>query len=176
MVSVLAPCDSQAPWGVLRVETGREQSASIHLTSREIEHYNPTYILTRKYSHWRPEAVARPIFPGYIFARFHTSQKTMVIGSPYVYDQVAFDHKPAYVEHSEIERIKLLVSTGPATPWAKLVCGDRVRVLVGRMTGMVGHLAEIRINGVGEHHFVVNVFMLGRAVSVKVDPEMLEAA
>lgn len=160
------------PWYVLRVETGHESAAANHLSCREIDHYSPTYTQLRKYSHWRPESITRALFPGYIFARFPLTLKNLAIESPHVYDLVSFDNQPATIDDAEITRVKLLASAGPPTPWAKLIPGTRVRVLVGKMTGMVGVLAEIR----NEYHFVVHVFMLGRSVSLKVDPAMLEAA
>ena len=161
------------PWFVLRVETGHELSASTHLSSREIEHYTPTYTQRRKYAHTRAELIPRALFPGYIFARFPIHLKSLTLDTPYVYDLLTFDRRPASIDDEEITRVRRLVSTGPPTPWSKLIVGSQVVVKVGSMAGMQGVVAQIN----GDCHFVVNVVMLGRAVSVKItDPEMLEAA
>lgn len=160
------------PWFVLRVETGREFAASTHLQSRQVEHFLPTYTLRRKYAHHRAEALPRALFAGYLFARFPLKDKTLVLQSPHVYDLLTFAHSPAMIENQEIDRVRALASTPAPTPWSRLLPGMTVIIRIGPMAGMEGVLAKIE----DTYHFAVNVQMLGRAVSVRVDPSMVEAA
>jgi transcription antitermination factor NusG len=160
------------PWYVLRVQTGREINVLHQLEKRRIEAYVPQYTELKRASHRRPEPIIRPLFPGYVLARFRFERRMDALQNPGVIGFVAFGDQPAAVEHSEIESIRQMVASGLAKPFdqrLKFAKGQKVRVTSGPLTGARGTLVKIK------HQFrvVVMVDMLGRGVSAEVDPATL---
>lgn len=164
------PTQAAEPWMVLQAETGKESIACRHLLQRDIEHFLPTYQERVPRSGHRPVLANRVLFGGYIFARFPYRLKKTVVETPHIYNLVTFDSVPARVDDSEISSIRTMIESGEILrPIARLVPGSRIRIAFGPLAGVSGVLARMA----GEWRAVVNVEMLGRAVCVTVDREMV---
>jgi transcription antitermination factor NusG len=170
--------ESTAPdsWYVLRARTGLELEACRYLSFYSITSYSPTYKVRRRFSNSKGIRDIRALFPGYLFSWFDFDSRTernTVLLSPFIIDLLRFNNGPAMIDNAELDRIKQLSSSElPLFSWNKLILGSRAKVMVGK-AWLEGVVSKIE----GETHLVVNVTMLGRAVSVVVkDPDMLEAA
>ena len=69
------------PWHVLHVNTNHERRVAQHLVVREVEHYLPLYTERAKWTD-RTVVAQRPLFSGYVFARFETQSRILVISTP----------------------------------------------------------------------------------------------
>jgi hypothetical protein len=170
--------ESTAPdsWYVLRARTGLELEACRYLSLYSIAHYSPTYKIRRRFPNSNGRLDTRALFPGYLFSWFDFDsriERNTVLLSPFIIDLLRFNNGPAMIDNTELDRIKQLSSSElPLFSWNKLILGSKARVMVGK-AWLEGVVSKIE----GETHLVVNVEMLGRAVSVIVkDPDMLEAA
>ena len=111
-----------------------------------------------------------PLFPGYVFLygtheeRMAALETNLVASVIPVRDQVQL--------HSDMNRVHRLITSGaPVTPEEMLEPGDPVRISRGPLAGLEGTILQR-----GKHlRFVVEVRMLGRAVSAEVENWMLEA-
>lgn len=152
-------------WFALQVRTRREQSTIGLLSSKGYQAFLPTYKLQR---HWsgRTKDVVAPLFPGYVFCRFDSSNRLPILVTPGVIAVVGRGRVPVPVEESEISAIQTLVSSGlPAEPWPYLEVGQRVRIEDPALFGVEGIL--IRFKGVGR--IVLSVSLLRRSVALEID-------
>ena len=69
------------PWHVLHVNTNHERRVAQHLVVREVEHYLPLYTEPAKWTD-RDVVAERPLFSGYVFARFDPHTRISVISTP----------------------------------------------------------------------------------------------
>ena len=70
-----------SPWHVLHVLSNHEKKVAQHLQVRSIEYYLPVY---REKVRWTDRMVVaeRPLFSGYVFARFDRQQRIPVVSAP----------------------------------------------------------------------------------------------
>jgi transcription antitermination factor NusG len=66
---------------VLHVISNHERRVAHHLVVRELEHYLPLYTERAKWTD-RTVVAQRPLFSGYVFARFETQSRILVISTP----------------------------------------------------------------------------------------------
>jgi transcription antitermination factor NusG len=159
-------------WWVLRCETGRERAARQHLEQRGLENFVPTYTTLRRYqlAHRKPEPVEMVLFPSYVFARFPWTEKTLALQAPHIIDMLTFGPRAATIEDDEVRQIRVMAASGLAAPHPMLREGQRVEITSGPFRGVVGILA------MQKGCIVVNFELLGRAVKINADPDMLRVA
>lgn len=130
------------PWHVLRVRSNFEKNVALHLTVRSVENYVPLY---RQRVKWTDRTVItdRPLFCGYVFARFFPEFRIRVISTPGVVRSLS-DHESNMVSSEEIERIREGLSSGLSLrPNPKVSAGTRVRVRSGIFEGVEGVVKEL---------------------------------
>ena len=69
------------PWHVLHVISNHEKRVAQHLAVRSVEHYLPLYSEPAKWTD-RTVITERPLFSGYVFARFSPHNRLTVISTP----------------------------------------------------------------------------------------------
>jgi transcription antitermination factor NusG len=131
------------PWHVLHVRSNYEKRVAQSLGVHAIEHYLPLYQQRVK---WTDRSVIseRPLFPGYVFARFVARSRITVIGTPGVAHSLGDD--PGHlISDAEIDRIRKGLSGGLLLrPHPQVSVGMRVRIRDGVFAGAEGIVADFR--------------------------------
>jgi transcription antitermination factor NusG len=151
------------------VWTQHENSVARTLTQKGIETLSPTKRIIRRWRD-RTQASEIPLFPGYVFARFDPERRLPVVVTPKVQGIVGFGKTPAPIDDAEIEAIRKVVASGMDVEGGPaLTAGDRVQIVRGPLTGVIGTLLEKR----SSLRLVVSVQTINRSISVEVTPDML---
>jgi transcription antitermination factor NusG len=133
---------SAVPWFVLQVLTNHEKRVSQQLSIRSIENYLPTYLERSKWSD-RTVTLERPLFPGYVFARFAAGSRLDAIGLNGVLRLVG-GRDTDRVDADEIERIQAAISAGYVLrPGQRMKSGTQVRLRTGIFARMHGIVKEL---------------------------------
>lgn len=136
---------SEQSWRVLHVIANHEKRVEQHLTIRSVECFLPQY---QEKSRWSDRTVVlqRPLFPGYLFARFPRESKYLVLTTPGILNVLGND-QTACLQTSEVERIRAALILGyPLKPHPPVSCGTAVRIRSGIFDGISGIVAELRRN------------------------------
>lgn len=156
-------------WYALRVRSRHEKMVHAQLAARHEDAFLPLYCTRRRWAD-RWKNVSLPLFPGYIFCRFDVVRRHAVVATSGVIEIVKLGAEPAAIEDSQIEAVRLIVtSEAAAEPYPALVTGQRVSIAGGPLNGLCGTLAEIR----DRLRVVVCVELLCRSVMVEVKREWL---
>jgi transcription antitermination factor NusG len=133
---------SERPWYVLHVMSNHEKRVAQHLGLRMVEHYLPLCV---QRSRWTDRVVTleRPLFAGYVFARFTLQSRLAVLTIPGVLRLLGDEHHNT-VEAVEINRIRDGLEMGYALrPHPGLSVGTHVRVIHGLFEGTEGIVTEL---------------------------------
>ena len=163
-------------WYACRTRSRAEKQASRLFQERNIESYLPLHEQTRQWAD-RKKQVEFPLFPGYIFARFHLGGIHHVLEVPGIVTVVRIGTHPTPVCEAELDAVRILADgireTGVLpSPADCLSEGDDVVVIDGAFKGMKGVLHEER----GKSRVVVRLSVLRQAVSVALDRQLLRPA
>jgi len=156
--------ESMEKWQVIHTKPQCEKKLADYLRRNEISYYLPQMDSVRHYK-YRKVAFTKPMFPGYVFARFDQKDKSSILISGYV---VNFLKVP-----NELELLDdlLQIYTGKAreaeiTQSAWLEKGWHVEIFSGPMKGMKGVVeSQNKLNEV-----TLQVNILRQAVTVRVNP------
>jgi transcription antitermination factor NusG len=161
----MTPESELGKWYALQVRTRWESSTSILLSGKGYATLLPTYKIRRTWS-GRQKEVDVPLFPGYVFCRFHAQNRLPILVTPGVISVVGRGKIPVAVDESEITAIETVVSSGfRAEPWPYLELGQRVRIERDALQGLEGILIHIK----GNHRIVLSVTLLRRSVALEID-------
>lgn len=156
---------SQLLWYALQVRSKREAIVASHLKGQGYEYLLPLYKSVRRWSD-RMKELEQPLFPGYLFSRFHFQNRGPILMTPGVQRIVGIGRTPIPVEESELESIRQALASGWASqPWPYLQVGERVRVTYGSINNLEGILIRFK----GSHRVVLSLTLLQRSVAVEID-------
>jgi transcription antitermination factor NusG len=155
-------------WYVLHTKSRQEKAVADTLSAMGIAHFLPLTTQVRYYGK-RKFTVELPLFPSYVFLRgtevaAYESNKTKRIARIiHVFDQEQMDW--------ELRNLYLAMETGATLdPFPFLTAGTRVEVRAGPFRGLQGVIdSRSRPN-----RLILQVDMLGRAVSLEIDAALLE--
>lgn len=158
-------------WYALSVAPKHEKSVHAILQNKNLESFLPTYWVRKRWSDRRKE-IELPLFPGYVFCRFHYLEcRTEVLRTQGVRAVVGCG-RPEPVEEVEIAHIQKTVASGlPVLPWSYVRVGERVRISSGAMEGVEGIVLREKGNNV--LRVVISVHLLQRSVAVEIDRNLL---
>ena len=128
---------------MLHVRSNFERRVAQHLAVRAVEHYLPLY---RERVKWTDRSVVteRPLFSGYVFARFIHQSRIAVISIPGVVRSLG-DDEGHLVKCAELEKIREGLSSGLLLrPHPTIAVGARVRIRAGIFEGVEGFVTEFR--------------------------------
>ena len=154
-------------WYALRVRSNFERTAQAALRGRGLAEFLPLY---RKLSRWsdRSKTIERPLFPGYVFARFEASNRLPVLMMPGVVQVVGNTLGPIPVDEAELNVIRRSCESGSCViPWPYLTVGAEVEVEDGILSGLRGILVRVK----DSLRVVVSLSLLQRSVAVELDRE-----
>lgn len=155
-------------WQVLHTRSRQEKVVAADLAAMDIAHYLPLVRQVRMHG-GRRVAVEVPLFAGYVFLRGSREQAYQIDRTHRiarilpVADQQRLDW--------ELRNLHLaLTKDAPLEPYPHLRQGTRVEVKTGPFRGLQG-IVSGRIGG---QRLVLQVDMLGQAVSLEIDGWVLE--
>jgi transcriptional antiterminator NusG len=157
-------------WYALHTMSYCEAKVAGYLGAFGIEVFLPDYLSRRQWND-RVKMLRRPLFPGYLFGRFHRKLPIEALGGSGLVHIVGFAGSPMPIPDEEIESIRRLVDSGLhlyGSPMLKV--GKHVRMCSGPLKGVEGRLEKIK----SQFRLVVSVQLLCRSVSAEVDRESIE--
>lgn len=157
------------PWHVLQVRSNCERRIAQLLAARAVESYVPLY---RERVRWSDRTVVteRPLFAGYVFARFLLDCKIRVICTLGVVRSLG-DEERDLVSHTELDTIRQALASGHMLrPHCGVSKGARVRVRCGPFEGYEGIVEELRQNCT----LVLSLTAVQRSFSLQVALEDIE--
>ena len=155
-------------WHVLHTKSRQEKVVAADLAAMGIAYYLPLVRQVRYYGR-RKARVAMPLFPGYVFLRgsleqVYAADRTRRIAniiSVNAQDQLDWELKNLHLA---------LTKDAELTPFPFLKKGVRVEVRSGPFRGLQG-VIEGRASA---NRLILQVDLLGRAVSLEIDPTLLD--
>jgi transcription antitermination factor NusG len=162
-----APFDevSRPPWFAVQVRSRCEEMVGVFLGGNGYQWFLPRYWCRRQWSD-RIKEVELPLFPGYLFCRFHPQGRVSILKTPGLISIVGIGKNPVAIEDSEIVALRTLVGSGvPTQPWPYVSVGQKVRIDHGALRGLEGVLQSFK----GRHRIVVSVNLLRRSVAAEID-------
>lgn len=152
-------------WYALSVKPQHEKQVAHALKVRGFPEFLPLYKVRRRWTSTVRD-VHLPLFPRYVFCRFHLPDRLAVVKIPGVKEIVGFGKRPVPVEEDEIEALTAIdLSHLPAAPHPFLNTGTRVYVRDGPLRGVRGILEQSK----SSHRLIVSVSLLARSVGVEID-------
>ena len=152
-------------WYAIWTRSRHEQVVKDQLAGKGVEAFLPT--ITR-WSRWkdRKKKIDWPLFPGYCFARFDSSERLPILKCSGVVTIVSFDGEIVPIPEQEIDGIRRLVESDlQYDPCPLIREGMMVEVVHGPLKGVIGRLVRK-----GTHaRLILAVDLIGQAVSVEVD-------
>ncbi|MBU4198465.1 MAG: hypothetical protein KKG09_08795 [Verrucomicrobia bacterium] len=155
-------------WYVLHTRPRCEKKLEDYCRVYHLEHYLPLRKEVKVYQRRKVE-VRKPLFPGYVFARFDCSQRVGVLRSRQVVRVLTVGDQAGFIcEINQIRKALTIEPTLGACPALKR--GARVRIVIGPFQGLEGVVSAFK----GQTRVVLNVNLIGQGVPVEVTPDMLE--
>jgi transcriptional antiterminator NusG len=114
-----------------------------------------------------------PLFPGYLFVKtdLHPDEHLEILKTIGVVRLLGNKDGPVPVPQETIESLKIMISTDTDISTGNgMKRGDRVMVLRGAFTGVIGRFMEDK----GQHRIVVHIEALGQFASVTISKEDVE--
>ncbi len=155
----------KACWYVAYTQPRHEKAVDRHLKLRNLESYLPLYREIRNWNGRRTE-VTLPLFPGYIFVRLPSGERTKVLEHPSVICFVNFGGRSARLADEEIEVLRNSCGKRHAEPFPYLSAGKRVRIQDGPLAGLEGTVLRRK----GRTRMIVSVDFLQRSIAVDLEP------
>jgi transcription termination/antitermination protein NusG len=145
------------------------------MEERGIETYLP---LVPRVSQWkdRKKLVEWPLFPSYVFSRIALRDSHLVLGVPGVATLVRSAGRPAPIEDSEIENVRLFARAlrgGDIPTQARpfYAEGNWVEVQEGPFAGVRGVVVERR----GRRRVLIGLRAIGQGIEVDIPVDVLRA-
>ncbi len=163
---------NQPMWYVLHTKSRHEKVVTDQLVRKSVEAFLPR-ITVRSRRRDRKVMIRAPLFPGYIFVKtdLHPVAHLEIVKTVGAVRLIGSKQGPLSVPDETITSLKIMVATdSPIATGVRLKKGDRVMVVHGPFTGVVGTFVRQR----GQGRVIVNVEALGQYASVEVDEQDLE--
>lgn len=160
-----------AAWFALLLRSRHEFSTRDALVAQEIEQFLPTVEVTTRWTD-RQVTTTRPLFPGYIFARFdpvNARELAAVYATRGVVSVLGTDG-PEAIPDAVIANLQRIAATPNALSLCAYVAGETVTVSRGPFAGVTGVISRVK----GATSLTIPVQILGRAVSVQIDAADIE--
>lgn len=160
------PADSA--WFALRAPSRQEFIAANAISRACIPVFLPSYTHLSQWSRDRRKAITRPLFPGYLFARFDPIRdRDRVLAASGVCAIVGAGDRSWAIDAETIENLQRAVRDPRAVaPWTAprdWRAGERVTIARGALAGLSGTIERAG----GARRLIVTVGLLNRACAVE---------
>ena len=157
-------------WYALYVKSRTEKKVSVELSYLEIEHYLPLQKVLKQWSD-RKKWVEEPLFRSYIFVNITQAEYFKVLNVFGAVKYISFEGKAVIVPNQQIEAIRFYLNEKDPEKtddlhWEK---GQKVEVVSGSLTGLVGELVEVR----GKHKVSIEIEAVGSALLLQIPKSKL---
>ena len=159
-------------WYVLHTKSRHEKVVNDLLLKKSVEAYLPIITVSSKRKD-RKAMIRVPLFPGYIFVKtdLHPDSHLEVVKTVGAVRLIGTKLQPVPVPDETIESLQIMIdSNNPVTTGHRLNAGDKVMVVYGPFTGVVGTFARYG----GKGRVIVNIEALGQYAGVEVSEEYIE--
>lgn len=157
-------------WYAVYTRHQHERAVAESLTGRGLEVFLPVYEALRQWTD-RQKRLSLPLFPCYVFFRGNPERRARVLSTPGVHSIVGFGGRPAAIEKSQVDAVRLAVENHfRVEPHPFLRTGDRVRVRCGSLAGVEGILVRKRSFA----RLIISADLLQKSVSIEVDACSIE--
>ena len=159
-------------WYVLHTKSRHEKVVNDLLLKKSVEAYLPI-VTVRSKRRDRKAMIRVPLFPGYLFVKtdLHPNSHLEVVKTVGAVRLIGNQHRPIPVPEEALESLQIMVdSNNPVTTGHRLETGDKVMVVYGPFTGVVGTF--VRHGGKGR--VIVNIEALGQFAGVEVSEGDIE--
>lgn len=159
-------------WYVLHTKSRFENVVHEGLVRKSLEVFLPR-VRVRSRRRDRRQTIEVPLFPGYVFVKssLHPSQHLDILKTSGAVRLIGTREGPVSVPAETIQSLRIMVSTDePLATGHRFKKGDRVIVVNGPLSGVIGHFERYK----GQGRVVVNIDALGQFASVSVDEADVE--
>ncbi len=159
-------------WYVLHTRSRHESVVTDGLSKKSMEVFLPK-IRVRSTRRDRRVMIHIPLFPGYVFLKtdLHPHTHLEIVKTAGVVRLIGTQQGPVPVAEDTIASLKIMVASEmPIVTGNRLQPGDRVVVVNGPLTGVVGTFVRYRNQG----RVVVNIEALGQFAGVEVQDTDIE--
>ena len=155
-------------WHVLHVRPRCEKKLAAYCANACLQCYLPLRRERKKYQRRRVE-VWKPLFPGYIFARFRPEQRVFILQSGQTARILEVKDQIKFID--EIEQIRKALGADPGLQACPAITtGTKVRITAGPFQGLEG----VVIKSKRYARVIINVDMIGQGVAIETDEDVLE--
>ena len=159
-------------WYVLHTKSRFENVVNEGLIKKSMEVFLPKIQMKSKRRD-RKVMIRVPLFPGYLFVRSNLNpyEHIEIVKTVGAVRLVGNQDGPIPVPEETVESLKIMVhGNHPIETGSRFKKGDRVVVVHGPFTGVIGIFARYR----GKGRVVVNIVTLGQYAGVEVDEDDIE--
>lgn len=159
-------------WYVLHTKSRFENVVYEGLSKKTVKVFLPKITVASKRKD-RKKMIRVPLFPGYVFVKsdLHPNHHLDIVKTAGAVKLVGNNTGPIAVPDESIDSIKIMVtSEQPVTTGYQFARGDRVLVVNGPFTGVVGVFDRYG----GNDRIVVHIEALGQFAAVEVDAQDVE--
>jgi len=150
------------PWFAIQVAPKAERAVELRLSYKGYQTFVPVYRVLRKWSD-RQKQVLKPLFPGYVFCRTALEVFGKICCTQGVIRIISSCGRPQPICDSELAWfLRLNRSNIGREPCDYYATGDRVEVIEGALSGLVGIVKWIK----GRNRIVVSVNLIMKSVAV----------
>jgi transcription antitermination factor NusG len=159
-------------WFAIYTASRHEKRIAELLTIRQVEHFLPLYMIRRRWKNGLAVDLQLPLFPGYLFARFHGhAERVRILQTPGVLSVVGGpEWQTAAIADAVIEELQEGLRSGRIEPHRGIEVGKPVRILSGIMAGMTG----ILIRRKNDFRVVITLGQIMQSISIEVDEALVE--
>ena len=159
-------------WYALYTKSRNEKLVHQNLRQRGLDSFLPVRDVLSQWQD-RRKWVQKPLFPGYLFVRVQQEDLYNVSAVRGVVHVLGSGCDPIPVPEEQVQAVrKMIEGPYPVVPWPWLQKGKRVRVTAGPLAGLETYIVKRKDNR--KCQLVVTVDILGRSVSVEIDPGCVE--
>jgi transcriptional antiterminator RfaH len=157
-------------WHVVHVKPRCEKKLAGYCAANAVVYDLPLREETKIYQR-RRVTVTKPVFPGYCFLNYSEVQRVIVLKSNLLVRVLHVVDQEKLVR--ELAQIRQALTVDPTLDaCAAFQAGKRVSIRRGPFCGLEGVVQMVR----GKARVILNVEMIGRALAVEVDMNLLEPA
>jgi transcription antitermination factor NusG len=160
---------SPIPWFALCIRQKERERCEGYLLAHSYEYFSPSRTEIRQWSD-RKKVFVYPLFPGYLFCRFHARESGPILRAPGVIEIVSGGGHYLEVDSIQIEDVRRCLVNGFGLDVVPTIrCGQKVRITSGPLSGLVGILAVLK----QQLRVGLEISMMNRTVLVEVESSQL---
>ena len=161
---------SKKTWYAIYVKSRTEKKVALELMYENIDHYLPLIKLLKQWSD-RKKWVEEPLFRSYVFVNIEQKDYFKVLQINGAVKYISFEGSAVPIPEVQINAIKYYLeeSSPDNIDRIKWDLGQKVEVISGSMTGLVGELIEIR----GKHKVRVEIESVGSSLLIQIPKSKL---